>query len=322
MHYRAILAGLAAAALAVAAETRGQETGVVNRPVRAGETAAAGSMALVRQREEPAIRLLVNAFAKAYNAGDSKALALLFTPEAEIVSENGTSAQGRDAIGQVFAQSFKEHPKTRMAIAIESIRLVSPGLAIEHGTSTVTHAPGEPAERSRYVVVHVKRDGQWRMAAARDISGEPLPAEEQLKQLAGLIGDWIDESPDAAVVTSYRWTDNHCYILGEFTVQVRGRPAMTGSQRIGWDPLAKKIRSWVFDSEGGFAEGVWTRQGNQWITKMTGVTRDGKAASSTNIITWVAKDRLTWQSRDRIVGDEKTPDVEQIPIVRRPPLPK
>ena len=123
-------------------------------------------------------------------------------------------------------------------------------------------------------------------------------------------------------MTSYRWTDNQCYILSEFKVQIGGRPVMTGSQRIGWDPLAKKIRSWVFDSEGGFGEGLWTREGNQWIVKMTGVTRDGKIASATNIITKVSKDRMTWQSRDRIVGGEKMPDIKEIPITRKPPLPK
>ena len=147
----------------------------------------------------------------------------------------------------------------------------------------------------------------------------PTP-EEQLKQLQWLIGDWVDESPEALVMTSYRWTDNQCYILSEFKVQIAGRPVMTGTQRIGWDPLAKTIRSWVFDSEGGFGEGNWTRDGNRWIVKRTGVTRDGKIASATNIITRVSKHRMTWQSRDRIVGGEKTPDIEEIPITRKPPL--
>ena len=99
----------------------------------------------------------------------------------------------------------------------------------------------------------------------------PTP-EEQLKQLQWMIGDWVDESPEALVVTSYRWTDNQCYILSEFKVQSAGRPEMTGTQRIGWDPLAKTIRSWVFDSEGGFGEGTWTRDGDHWIVKRTGVT--------------------------------------------------
>ena len=137
-----------------------------------------------------------------------------------------------------------------------------------------------------------------------------------------MIGEWVDESPEALVMTAYRWTDNQCYILSDFKVQIAGRPVMTGTQRIGWDPLAKTIRSWVFDSEGGFGEGTWTREGNRWIVKRTGVTRDGKTASSTNIITQVSHDRMTWQSRDRVVGGEKTPDLEEIPITRKPPLPK
>jgi hypothetical protein len=96
---------------------------------------------------------------------------------------------------------------------------------------------------------------------------------------------------------------------------------MTGSQRFGWDPLTKQIRCWVFDSQGGFAEGAWTREGNRWIVKMSGVTREGKPASSTNITTMSSKDRMTWQSRDRLIGGDRMPDVEELPIVRKPPKP-
>ncbi len=186
-------------------------------------------------------------------------------------------------------------------------------MAVEEGMATVTHGPDEPAQRTPYSVVYARQDGKWLTASARDLPDDTPTPEEQLKQLQWMIGEWVDESPEALVMTSYRWTDNQCYILSEFKVQIGGRPVMTGTQRIGWDPLAKTIRSWVFDSEGGFGEGIWTREGNQWIVKRTGVTRDGKTASSTNIITQVSKDRMTWQSRDRIVGGEKTPDIEEIP---------
>ena len=136
-----------------------------------------------------------------------------------------------------------------------------------------------------------------------------------------MIGQWIDESPTALVLTSYHWADEGRTIVSEFRIQVGGRPTMTGTQRIGWDPLAKKLHSWVFDSEGGVAEGVWTRNGNQWIIKMSGVTHEGETASSTNVITMKTKDRMTWQSRDRVVGDETKPNVEEIAIVREPPKP-
>jgi hypothetical protein len=73
----------------------------------------------------------------------------------------------------------------------------------------------------------------------------------------------------------------------------------------------------VFDSQGGFSEGVWTQNGNQWIIKQSGITYDGQAASATNVITRVSKDRATWCSRDRVIGDALTPDSEEITVVRR-----
>ena len=312
------LAGLSLALVATAVAVGPQETASSGSPDTA--TAAVGSDS-ARPQDEKAIRLAAEEFAKAYNAGDSKAIAALFVADGEIVSEEGQSTQGREGIEQAFTGIFKEHPKTHMDLAIGSIRFIGPDLAVEDGVATVTHGPDEPAQRSPYTVVHANRNGKWLTASSKDLPDDTPTAEEQLKQLQWMIGEWVDESPEALVMTSYHWTDNQCFILGEFKVQVGGRPVVTGTQRIGWDPLARKIRSWVFDSEGGFGEGIWTREGNQWIVKMTGVTRDGKIASATNVTTQVSKDRMTWQQRDRIVGGEKTPDIAGIPIARKPPPP-
>ena len=34
---------------------------------------------------------------------------------------------------------------------------------------------------------------------------------------------------------------------------------------IGYDPVKGRLRSWVFDSEGGFGEGSWRQEGNKWL---------------------------------------------------------
>ena len=39
----------------------------------------------------------------------------------------------------------------------------------------------------------------------------------------------------------------------------------SGMQIIGWDPVAKQIHSWVFDSDGGYGEGTWTHKGRQVV---------------------------------------------------------
>jgi uncharacterized protein (TIGR02246 family) len=291
----------------------------------AGETAAqqTGSAAAAAEGirpDEQAIRESAAAFARAFNAMDAKAVAALFTANAEIVDQAGRRVQGREAIQQVFAGVFQAHPKSQIKITVQSVHFLTPSLAMEDGTSTTEAADGL-LERNRYTVVHVKQDGAWRMASARDLPDEKAAADEELEQLDWMIGEWVDESPAARINTSYRWADNHRAIVSEFVLHVGNRPAVHGWQRIGWDPREKKVHSWLFDSAGGFAEGMWTRSGNQWIVAMTGVTGDGETASATNVTTHAAKDRVTWQSRDRVVGDQLLPNTENIVIVRKAPEP-
>src|SRR5262245_39266468 len=46
--------------------------------------------------DEDAIRANVAAFTKAYNAHDAKAIAALFTPNGQVVDEEGNASEGRD----------------------------------------------------------------------------------------------------------------------------------------------------------------------------------------------------------------------------------
>jgi uncharacterized protein (TIGR02246 family) len=323
---RSVTCSTAAALLVGATATFWAAHGAAQQPASRPRPAAAKSETRTasdpaRAADEKAIRAVADAYTKAYNAHNAKAIAGLFTADAQIVDAAGHPVQGRAAIEQVFTAAFTEYPEARTTVEIKGVRFLSPSLAVEDGNAHVTLVPGEPAEPNHYTVVHVKQDGAWLMASAHDLPGESAAPGEQLKPLEWLIGQWVDESPESLIITSYRWDENKNFILSDFSINVAGRPVMHGSQRIGWDPLAKVIRSWVFDSEGGFAEGIYSRQGDRWIVKMTGVTRDGEPASSTNVITRRGRDRLTWQSRDRTIGGEPTPDVGEVTVVRTPPKP-
>jgi hypothetical protein len=91
---------------------------------------------------------------------------------------------------------------------------------------------------------------------------------------------------------------------------------MSGIQIIGWDPVAKKIRSWVFDSDGGFGQATWTRKGDQWFVQQSGVLADGRRSSSVNIIRYVDEKTCTIQSVDRTVNDELLPNVPEVRIAK------
>jgi hypothetical protein len=102
-----------------------------------------------------------------------------------------------------------------------------------------------------------------------------------------------------------------------FAVSVRDRVDMAGMQIVGWDPAAKQIRSWVFDSDGGFGEGVWSKKDNSWYIQLTGTLADGSKSSSVHVITYVDDNTFTWQSINRIASGKLLPNVDEVVVVRQ-----
>jgi uncharacterized protein (TIGR02246 family) len=274
-----------------------------------------------RSADESAIRANIAQFVKAYNAGDAKGVAALFTPDGQAVDKDGDAAEGREAIAKTFGELFAARPKKKLEIFVESIRFLGADLAMEVGTTKETPAPNEPAEYDRYTVLHVKRNGKWQMALARDEEGPTATGHERLEPLAWLVGDWVDDGGSTVVYSSCRWSEDGNFLLQDFKLQVNGQSAMNVNQRIGWDPIGKRVHSWVFDSEGGYGESDWTRDGSAWIIKATGVRPDGTTASATNLLMPTGTDGYVWRSTDRIVGDERQPQTE-VKVVRKPPQPK
>jgi uncharacterized protein (TIGR02246 family) len=282
-----------------------------------GLTAAASA---VRQADDAkAIAALVESFTRAFNAGDAKAAAATFAEDALVVDEEGQRTESRARIQDSLAASFAGSPRGTIAIETEALRFLGPDTALEEGRTTITPAKGATPEISRFTVVYVKHDGHWLQSAVRDERAHDLTPHDRLKELEWLVGDWINESQDAVVHTTCKWSGDGNFLVREFTMKTHGKPVLSGTQRIGWDPTRQQFKTWIFDSEGGFGEGYWTRNGDQWVIKAEGVRQDGKHASATNIITRLGKDRASWQSVDRTIGEAAVPGVDEFTIVRKPP---
>lgn len=286
-----------------------------------GPQGGTASAKVDRAADEAAIRASVAAFVKAYNAHDAKAVAMLFSPEGVIMSKNGQTVEGRAEIEKTFARIFAESPKRQTAVEIETIRFLGPDLAVETGVTKEVDAPSETPEKDRYTVLHVKRNSQWLMAMARDVEGDPPSAHENLQPLAWMVGEWVEDGGSIVVHATCRWSDCGNFLLQDYRLQVSGKEGMKISQRIGWDPASKQIRSWVFDSQGGFGESVWTRQGSGWLIKSTGVRGDGALGSSTNTLVPTGPDGYVYRVMDRVVGGELMPPTE-VKVVRKAPQPK
>jgi uncharacterized protein (TIGR02246 family) len=286
---------------------------------------AAGGRAAPAPEREPdtrAITDLLASFVKAYNAKDAKALGELFTPDAEIEDDDGTVTKGRDAIVARFTETFKDKGGDTLAVDTESLRFLGTDVAIEEGTATLTAGPDSAPHSNRYSVIYARQGGRWLHARIRDEpEEEDVSAHERLKELEWMLGEWVNESDDEVVFTTCKWSDDGNFLLRDFDVKVEGRIALRGTQRIGWDPRQGRFRVWVFDDNGGFAEGAMTRDGDRWVVKGSGVRSDGQSVSFTTAISVLGKDRLRWEVLDRTIGGEAVRETDQFDLVRRPPNP-
>jgi len=280
-------------------------------------TPAFGAEADRQADGEAAIRKAVEAYVVAFNKGDAKALAALWAPESVYSNPlSGEEVIGREAIEQQFTAIFAEEKGAKLEATTRSVGFVSPNVAIEHGIAKVIRPDQEP-EESQYSAVYVKRDGQWLLdRVTEEVVPAVLSHYEHLKALEWMVGSWVDQDEQAKVVTECNWTRNKNFLTRSFTVQVGDQIDMAGMQIIGWDPAAKQIRSWVFDSDGGFGQATWNKKGNSWHIQQSGVLPDGRKSSMVNIITYVDDNTCSLQSVNRMVDGELLPNIAEVQIIR------
>ena len=283
-------------------------------------TTGSGTKGAVRADDAKAIAALLASFTKAFNAGDATAAAATYAVDALTIDEQGERTEGRAAIRDRLAASFADNPGSTIAIKEDTLRFLGPDTALEVGRTSITPAgAGGVPEATRYTVVYIKKDGQWLQSVVRDEISHDLSAHDRLKELEWMVGEWINESQDAIVHTTCKWADGGNFLTREFTMKTHGRPVLSGSQRIGWDPVRGQIKTWIFDTEGGFGEGYFSRNGDEWVIKAEGVRQDGKHASVTNILKRLGTDRASWQSVDRTLGGVSVPGIDEFTLVRKPP---
>ena len=269
--------------------------------------------------DQAAIEKAVASYVAAFNAGDAKALAALWSPEGVYTSRlSGDQVVGREALEKDFAALFVEVKGAKLKVATESIEFVSPNVALEQGRATVLRPKDAPLESS-YRVVYVKRDGKWlidRISEDEEVPARPSH-HEHLKDLEWLVGTWIDQDGGEAIKTECQWTRNKNFLTRSFTVSIEDRIDVAGMQVIGWDAARKQIRSWVFDSEGGFVEGVWKKSGDRWTVTSIATLADGKTGSFTSISRPLDENSFGWQKVNRIADGEILPNIDEVVIVRQ-----
>ncbi len=265
-----------------------------------------------------AIRAESEAFVTAFNKGDAKAVAALWTRDGEYIDDMGRKFIGRDAIEQGYAAFFADNPTVTLRVMIDSVRLLSNHTAIEDGRAVVDPPPAGVPGFSKYTAVHVKVDGKWLMASVRDTHVESPSAFRNIADLQWLIGTWIAEEHGNRTESVCRWVANKSFVERRYTTTTHDGTKTAGVQLIGWNPLDDRVQSWNFSPDGGHAVGVWSAHEGGWTAEMQGVTGDGVTTTSVNVLTRLDDNAYVWQSVQRTAGGQSLPDTDEVVLRRKP----
>lgn len=266
--------------------------------------------------DRQAIQQAIDSYTAAFSEGDAAALAGHWSTDAVYTNPlTGEQVTGREAITQQFTEVLAQMNGAKLAVDVESIEFLSPSVAMEKGTASVVTESGEP-ELSRYTAIHVKHNGKWLLDRVSEEEAAAPSNYEKLRGLEWMIGTWVDKDDQARVETECRWTKNQSFITRTFTISVDDRIDMSGMQIIGWDANANKVRSWVFDSDGGFGEATWRKDTDRWVIEAAATLPDGRRTSAINIMTVEDADAFTWQSIGREIDGEILPNIDPVKVVR------
>jgi uncharacterized protein (TIGR02246 family) len=281
----------------------------------AGSTAAAATPAAA-PAYETAVRQSAKDFAAAFDKGDAKAIAALWTEDGEFIDEAGTRIVGREAIEKRYQEFFAQNAGATIEIVIDALRGAGADTALEDGRAAVTLPSHAGASSSgKYTAVHVRRDGKWALASVRDLPGESAN-EPSLADLDWMIGTWHAEHLGKEMTITCRWLADKSFVEATYARLEGGKPVTTATQIIGVDPRSGRITSWMFNADKGFAQGTWVPHETGWAIGFEGVRADGTQTTAINLLARV-NDALVWKSTHRTIGGQPLPDTEEVVLKRK-----
>ena len=267
-------------------------------------------------KSKPGTGKLGQAFTAAFNKGDAKAAAGLWTVEGNLFDLAGQEHKGRADIEKHFEAAFAERKGAKLTIIITSAKLLTPEVVLENGIIEVLVPDGPPAV-AQFSAVLVKKSGEWYFETVRQLEAQAPTHARHFEDLEWLIGQWTGENAKGETISvGYEFAENGNFIVCSFATSLKGVPVMGGTQWLAWDPIDKQIRSWTFYSGGGFGEAAWTKEDGKWSAHTKAKTTDGKKVSVTNILTRVDASNSTWQATNLTVDGKEMPDSPLVKLKR------
>jgi uncharacterized protein (TIGR02246 family) len=262
--------------------------------------------------DQKAIKQAGAAYTAAFEKGDVDRLLSYWSPDAEYIDESGKMIQGREAIAAHIRKSQENLKGYKLKLEGSGLRFVTPDVALVDGKATLISPEGKE-DVTPFTSVWVKHGGKWMVRSLRDLGDNdeqnPVTRADHLKPFERFLGDWVSASKDLQVQLHCGWTLNKSFVLMEFRAKKGDEESLT-AQRFGWDPVNQQIRSWYFDSAGGYGEATWTEADEGYVGEAGGVLPDGRIGTATYHVRAGDDGSFVYQVRNRTVDGRPLADID------------
>lgn len=266
--------------------------------------------------EAAAIRAAGAAYREALTKGDVAAIRRLWTADGDVVDGWGNVFPAAEVVGSGDRPADAVRPDVR--VGETRLRLITPDVVLEDGSVDVVIPGTTTPLEGWFSAIWVKQGGEWKLAGIRESERPTSLRPDSLDDLEWMVGEWTlvpeDDAKAAlpATTMSVRWDTGRMFLIRDVRLTspaTAAEPVIVDvQQRIGWDPLMGRIRSWSFSSDGTRGEATWFRDGNSWIAKGTTIQADGTQSTTVQIYSHDGQDRCTWRMlREPFASDDRIP---------------
>lgn len=265
-------------------------------------------------------RQMMDEYVATFNRHDANALGTYWTDDAiytNLITD--ITIEGKAALINEFKTWFEEKKGEKLEVKLIDVKVIEPGRVEEKGAFRLTLKDNPTPIENIFKAVLVEQNGKLLFDEVYQIEIDEVPSHyTKLKELEWLVGEWVDADPDLTIDTIVTWDKDKNFIKQQFNMKIFDQQIVEGQHIIGWDPASQKIRSWIFDNNGGLGEGKWTKQNdNVWYVNTLYILPDGRKGSSINIYTKVDNDTYTWASEGRDIAGEILPNLPPVKVVRK-----
>jgi uncharacterized protein (TIGR02246 family) len=246
-----------------------------------------------RAGDEAGVRQAGKDYLTAVQSGDTKAMADFWTADGTYTGANGKTAKVHDLLSKPL--TGKRSVRSPANLTHVSVRFITDDVAVEDADCEITAADGAPPASGHYSALWVRRDGHWKLDSLRESSdGSSTSGADDLASLGVLAGEWTGQLNDATIHISAKWDATKKFLRRDFSA-ASITPSIAGTQEIGWDPIAGRVKSWMFLDDGSFGEGVWSLQGTVWMEVSSRVLPDGRIIKAVQVYKFPDKNTLNWK---------------------------